>query len=119
MKKLLLALPVVLISGACNAENVDVFGVSCELVANGTMSALVKCPAAPELLEIQAQTPNAQFQEVVFGDKYLTECLASDPDSIFVNIIPDECGADTTAFRVMVKEPVLDGVAMYAVHKCM
>ena len=38
---------------------------------------------------------------------------------IFVNVVPNQCGEGTTGYRVMVKEPVFDGVAMYAVEKCM
>ncbi len=137
MKKLLFVLPAVLCIGACNAENaekvVNVMGVECAWVANGEMSELVKCPAVPELVAMQEQTPNSMFQEGDFSDKpftkslaeisndikHFTDFMAQYPDSILVNVVPDECGTGTTGYRIIVKEPVLDGVAMYAVGNCL
>lgn len=121
MKKLLLVIPVILISAACNGENtkiVDVFGVECEWVADGEMSSLVRCPIVSELEVIQSETPNVMFIEGDFGEKNFSEYLREDKEHIYVNIVKDECGKDTTGYRIIVKEPVIDGVSMYAVDKC-
>lgn len=121
MKKLLLVIPVILISAACNGENtkiVDVFGVECEWVADGEMSSLVRCPVVSELEVIQSETPNVMFIEGDFGEKNFSEYLREDKEHIYVNIVKDECGKDTTGYRIIVKEPVIDGVSMYAVDKC-
>ena len=121
MKKLLLVIPVILISAACNGENtkiVDVFGVECEWVADGEMSSLVRCPIVSKLEVIQSETPNVMFIEGDFGEKNFSEYLREDKEHIYVNIVKDECGKDTTGYRIIVKEPVIDGVSMYAVDKC-
>ena len=121
MKKLLLVIPVILISAACNGENtkiVDVFGVECEWVADGEMSSLVRCPVVSELEVIQSETPNVMFIEGDFGEKNFSEYVREDKEHIYVNIVKDECGKDTTGYRIIVKEPVIDGVSMYAVDKC-
>ncbi len=121
MKKLLLVIPVILISAACNGENtkiVDVFGVECEWVADGEMSSLVRCPIVSELEVIQSETPNVMFIEGDFGEKNFSEYVREDKEHIYVNIVKDECGKDTTGYRIIVKEPVIDGVSMYAVDKC-
>ena len=117
MKKLLI-LPVVLGVAACGSEEVKtmtVMGAECEVVKAFDASTIVKCVATPELVAIQAETPNAMFIE--FGDLALEQF--TDAEHIFVNIVPNGCGEGTTGYRVMVKEPVFDGVAMYAVGKCM
>ncbi len=119
MKKLLVIAPVALAIGACNAEkSFDVMGVECEWVADGAMSTLVKCPAVPELIEIQGEAPNAMFLEGNFAGKHITEYIVENSEHILINIVPDDCGAGTTGYRVIVKEPMIDGAAMYAVAKC-
>ena len=117
MKKLLI-LPVVLGVAACGSEEVKtmtVMGTECEVVKAFETSTIVKCPVVAELATIQAEAPTAMFIE--FGD--LAHEQFADAEHIFVNIVPNECGEGTTGYRVMVKEPVFDGVAMYAVEKCM
>jgi hypothetical protein len=89
-----------------------VMGTECEVVAEFEQSTVVKCAVTPELVAIQAETPTAMFVEGA-PETYV------DAEHIFVNIVPNECGEGTTGYRVMVKEPVFDGVAMYAVDKCM
>jgi hypothetical protein len=117
MKKLLI-LPVVLGLAACGSEEVKtmtVMGTECEVVKAFETSTIVKCPVVAELAAIQAEAPNAMF--IQFGD--LAHEQFTDAEHIFVNIVPNDCGEGTTGYRVMVKEPVFDGVAMYAVDKCM
>ena len=121
MKILLFVLPVALLASACNAENikkVDVFGVECEWVADGEKSSLVRCPIVPELEIIQSETPNAMFVDGDFGEKNFSEYISENKEHIYVNIVKDECGKGTTGYRIIVKEPVIDGVSMYAVDKC-
>ncbi len=119
MKKLLFVLPAALIISACNAEHtVNVMGVECTHLADGRMSSLVKCPITPELELIRSEIPTAMFQEGDFAEKHFTEYMAENPDNILVNIVPEDCGPNTTGYRILVKEPVLDGTAMYATFKC-
>ena len=121
MKKLLI-LPVVLAVAACGTDDVqkvDVFGTECDVVAtsvNGDSS--VKCPVTPELEAIQAMEANSMFVSGDFAEKNITE-YAADTEGVWVNLNPNECGDGTMGYRVMVKNPVLDGVAMYAVSQCM
>ena len=121
MKNLLFVLPVALIVSACNAENtktVDVLGVECEWVAEGEKSSLVRCPIVPELEIIQRETPDAMFIDGDFGEKNFSEYVSEDKEHIYVNIVKDECGKGTTGYRIIIKDPVIDGVSMYAVDKC-
>ena len=117
MKKLLI-LPVVLGVAACGSEEVKtmtVMGTECEVVKAFDASTIVKCATTPELAAIQAEAPNAMF---ITMEGIALEQFA-DAEHIFVNVVPNACGEGTTGYRVMVKEPVFDGVAMYAVEKCM
>ena len=117
MKKLLI-LPVVLGVAACGSEEVKtmtVMGTECEVVKAFETSTIVKCPVVAELVAIQAEAPNAMFDTI---EGIAPEQFA-DAEHIFVNVVPNQCGEGTTGYRVMVKEPVFDGVAMYAVDKCM
>ena len=117
MKKLLI-LPVVLGVAACGSEEVKtmtVMGTECEVVKAFDASTIVKCATTPELVAIQAEAPTAMFitMEGIALEQF------TDAEHIFVNVVPNGCGEGTTGYRVMVKEPVFDGVAMYAVEKCM
>ena len=117
MKKLLI-LPVVLGVAACGSEEVKtmtVMGTECEVVKAFETSTIVKCPVVAELAAIQAEAPTAMFDTI---EGIAPEQFA-DAEHIFVNIVPNDCGEGTTGYRVMVKEPVIDGVAMHAVYKCM
>ncbi|MFQ6729546.1 MAG: hypothetical protein ACLRFK_00615 [Alphaproteobacteria bacterium] len=117
MKKLLI-LPVVLGVAACGTEDVKtmtVMGTECEVVKAFETSTIVKCPVVAELAAIQAETPNAMFTTV---EGVASEYFAN-AEHIMVDVVPNECGEGTTGYRVMVKEPVFDGVAMHAVDKCM
>ena len=117
MKKLLI-LPVVLGVAACGSEEVKtmtVMGTECEVVKAFDASTIVKCAATPELAAIQAEAPTAMFDTI---EGIAPEQFA-DAEHIFVNIVPNQCGEGTTGYRVMVKEPVFDGVANFAVEKCM
>ncbi len=119
MKKLLSLFTVILVCSACNAENtVDVLGVECQWVADGMTSTLVKCPFDSELDAIRSVTPSAMFQEGDFGEKHFTEYMTEFPNSILVNVVPGDCGKDTTGYRIIVRDPVIDDVSMYAVAKC-
>jgi hypothetical protein len=118
MKKLLI-LPVVLGVAACGSEEVKtmtVMGTECEVVKAFDASTIVKCATTPELVAIQAETPNAMFVNKIGG---IAPEQFADAEHIFVNIVPNQCGEGKTGYRVMVKEPVFDGVAMHAVDKCM
>lgn len=83
------------------------------------MSSLVRCPIVFELEVIQSETPNVMFIEGGVGEKNFSEYVSEDKEHIYVNIVKDECGKGTTGYRVIVKEPVIDGTSMYAVGKCM
>ena len=117
MKKLLI-LPVVLGVAACGSEEVKtmtVMGAECEVVKVFDASTIVKCATTPELVAIQAEAPTAMFDTI---EGIAPEQFA-DAEHIFVNVVPNQCGEGTTGYRVMVKEPVIDGVANFAVDKCM
>ena len=60
----------------------------------------------------------AKYVAQLYREKNFSEYVSEDKEHIYVNIVKDECGKDTTGYRIIVKEPVIDGVSMYAVDKC-
>lgn len=117
MKKYVLVGFVAAILAGCssNESKTETFmGVECEKVATGERGDYVlKCPITPELEAIQVQEANAGFLSAGNPVDY-----ASDAESIYVNVVQNDCGDDTVGYRVMVKEPVFDGETMYAVTHC-
>lgn len=90
-----------------------VMGAECERIANGPNGDYVlKCPITPELESLQTQEANAMFQSS-FDTEY-----ANDAEHIYVNVVENECGENTVGYRILVKEPVLDGEQMYASGTC-
>ena len=98
-----------------NTEEVKVFDISCEkVVAFEQGDMVVKCPVVDALATIQAQEANAKF--VQGGELNFAE-LASDAEHIYVNVIPAGSyeWAEKLQYRILVKEPNLEGDAMWAV----
>ena len=120
MRKLFL-MPVLFVGVACNAEQqlVDVMGTECAFVADDAHGAsqLVKCPIVPELVAMQQETPNSMFFEGDFGETHISEYV-KDKNFIWVNVVLGDCGENTTGYRIMVSNPVIDGQTMHAVSKC-
>ena len=114
MKKLLLILPVVALA-ACNQQPKTLIS-GCENVGSDEFSTTYKCPVSEELVAIQGAEANAMFKS---GNIDLN-AAAADAEHIYVNVsAEDKCPAEgQVAYRVMVKNPVLDGKAMYAVVIC-
>ena len=115
MKKLLLVLPVVALA-ACSSEQPKTLISGCEKVGSDEFSTTYKCPMSEELAAIQAMEANAMFKS---GSEDLA-AIAADAENVYVNVATeDKCETEgQVAYRVMVKNPVLDGQAMYAVAIC-
>ncbi|MBP5485443.1 MAG: hypothetical protein J6Y07_01930 [Alphaproteobacteria bacterium] len=117
MKKLLICGAAVAAIAACSAktEEIKVFDASCEkIIAFEQGDMIVKCPITETLASLQGQTPTGMF--VQGGDLNIAE-LATDAEHVYVNVIP--AGAYEWAaqkeYRVMVKNPTIDGEAFYTV----
>lgn len=121
MKKIWFLFPVVLAAFACNADDniVNVLGIECEIIAKGDISltTLARCPIVPELEIVQNSMPDSMFVEGDFGNKYITNYVA-DKSFIWVNVVIDDCGENTVGYRVLVKEPVIDGNTLHSVTIC-
>lgn len=118
MKKITLCglAAIALVAAGCSKSNetVEVFGEKCVKVAQFEQGDyIVKCPVAESLVAIQGQTPNAKF---VQGGEEIQK-YAADTESIYVNVVPAGSydWAQKDEYRVMVKNPTLDGDAMWAV----
>ena len=117
MKKMFIYGAVVAAVAGCSAKSDDVkiFDTSCEkVVAFEQGDMIVKCPINETLTQLQEQTPTGLFVQT--GELNVAE-LAADAEHVYVNIIP--AGAYEWAaqkeFRVMVKNPTLDGESFYTV----
>lgn len=118
MKKLFICGAVLAAVAGCSAEKTDdvkIFDASCEKIAvfeQGDM--IVKCPVNETLASLQEQTPNGMF--VQGGDLNLAE-LATDAEHVYVNVIPAGSyeWAEKMEYRIMVKNPNVDGTALYTV----
>ncbi len=115
MKKLLLILPVVALA-ACSQEKTLVSG--CEQIGADEYGVIYKCPITEELVAIQeSKAPDTMFR---------SDCgvniaeIAQDTEHVYVNLDKDgKCyGEGTVMYRVMVKNPTIDGKAMYTVVTC-
>lgn len=117
MKKYLLCLLGTCFIGVANgAENFTVMGQVCEQVAvtsDNSGEVIVRCPASAELLQKRDGVANSMFLSITPSDEML-----QDTENIYVNIVPNECGPDTIGYRVLVKNPVIDGEQMYANGFC-
>ena len=114
MKKLILVLPVIALA-ACNQQKTLVSG--CEKITSDREGGDVfKCPMSEELAAIQAMEANAMFGGT--GDTVDFAAITADAENVYVNVY-GTCEAEgQVAYRVMVKNPTLDGQAMYAVEVC-
>lgn len=117
MKKYLFCLLGTCFIGVANgAENFTVMGQVCEQVAvasDNSGEVIVRCPASAELLQKRDGVANSMFLSIAPSDEML-----QDTENIYVNIVPNECGPDTIGYRVLVKNPVIDGEQMYANGFC-
>lgn len=97
----------------CGSKTESFLGIECERIAKGESGDYVlKCPATDELKMVQSQEPNAMF-----ASANPTE-YAGDVEHIYINVVPNDCGEDANGYRILAKEPVFDGEAMYAVGFC-
>jgi len=116
MKKLLLILPVLALA-ACNQEPQTLVS-GCEQIGADEYGAIYKCPITEELVAIQ----ESKAADTMFR----SDCgvnideIAKDAEHIYVNLDKDgEClGEGSVMYRVMVKNPVVDGNTMYTVTTC-
>ena len=116
MKKLLLILPVMALA-ACGQEQKTLVS-GCEQIGADEYGAIYKCPITEELVAIQeSKAPDAMFRSDCGVD--IAE-IAKDAEHIYVNLDKDgTCeGEGTVMYRVMVKNPTIDGKAMYTVVTC-
>ena len=118
MKKITLCglAAIALVATGCSKSNdtVEVFGEKCVKVAQFEQGDYIaKCPVAESLVAIQSQTPNSMF---VQGGEDIQKYVA-DTDSIYVNVIPVGTydWAQKNEYRIMAKNPVMDGNTMWAV----
>lgn len=115
MKKLLLILPVAALAACGSQEKTLVSG--CEKVTTDREGGDVyKCPMTEELAAIQAMEANAMFGGS--GDTFDAAAAAADAENVYVNVYGTCETEGQVAYRVMVKNPVLDGQAMFAVEIC-
>ena len=119
MKKILIYGAAIAAIAGCSAKeettDVKVFDASCEKVAvfeQGDM--IVKCPTNETFASLQEQEANGMFVQT--GELDLA-VLAADAENVYVNVIP--AGAYDWAvqkeYRIMVKNPTLDGTSFYTV----
>ncbi|MBO7559792.1 MAG: hypothetical protein J6T27_01390 [Alphaproteobacteria bacterium] len=119
MKKILIYGAAIAAIAGCSAKeettDVKVFDASCEKVAvfeQGDM--IVKCPTNETFASLQEQEANGMF---VPHDDFNVSELAEDAENVYVNVIP--AGAYDWAvqkeYRIMVKNPTLDGTSFYTV----
>ena len=113
MKKLVLILPVVALA-ACNQQKTLVSG--CEkIVTNELGGDIYKCPMTEELAAIQAMDANSMFGSIENFD--IGNAIA-DTEHVYVNIYGQCAEQGQVAYRVIVKNPVIDGESMYSVEVC-
>jgi len=118
MKKILIYGAAVAAIAGCSAKKTDdvkIFDTSCEKVVvfeQGDM--IVKCPVNETLASLQEQEANGMFVQA--GNLNMAE-LAADAEHVYVNVIP--AGAYDWAvqkeYRIMVKNPNMDGESFYTV----
>jgi len=97
----------------CGSKTETFLGIECERGVKGANGDYVlKCPVTDELKMVQSQEPNAMFASVNPAE------YAADAEHIYINVVPNDCGDKTNGYRVLVKDPVLDGESLYAVSFC-
>lgn len=116
MKKYLTA---IIIAGTTFGANaIDISG--CEKISEPSPLGdwIVKCDASEELRKIQSGEANAMFMSSLpKGLDSINEMIA-DSEHVYVNIVPDDCGPNTTGYRIFKQiEKFEDGV-MYATTVC-
>ena len=97
----------------CGGESnkVTVLDAQCEVVAKSEQgSSVVKCPVTEQLTEIQGKEANSMF--MYNYEPYNINDAAADTENVYVEVL----NVEQPTYRVMVKNPVLDGNAMYAVE---
>lgn len=114
MKKLLLVLPAVALA-ACSSEQPKTLVSGCEKIVASENGDVYKCPMSEELAAIQAMEANAMFNTL---DGLDVAAVAADAENVYVNVYGTCETEGQVAYRVMVKNPTLDGQAMYAVEVC-
>lgn len=120
MKKLLLILPVAALA-ACGQEQKTLVSGCEKIAANETIGEVYKCPMSEELAAIQAMEANAMFVSFEGLD---AAAMAADAENVYVNVAgacKTEVEGQVTEgrdYRVMVKNPTIDGKAMHAVEIC-
>ena len=63
---------------------------------------IVKCDMTDEMRQIQTDTPNAMFLSA--GADFTTPAeMQADTEHVYINIVPSECGPNTTGYRVLTK----------------
>ena len=116
MKKYLFlgALAAALTGCGDKVNTVTVFDAESEQIMTSERNDIVvKCPITEQLTAIQGEKPNAMFLSISPTDDIVT-----DAEHIYVDIVEGDCGENTTGYRIMVQNPVLDGETLYAVTKC-
>ena len=113
MKKLILVLPVIALA-ACSQEQTTLVS-GCEKVVASENGDVYKCPMSEELAAIQAMEANAMFNTL---DGLDVAAVAADAENVYVNVYGTCETEGQVEYRVMVKNPTLDGQAMYAVEVC-
>lgn len=114
MKKVALLLPVVALA-ACGQETKTLIS-DCELIETpDTASAYYKCPMSEELAAIQTMEANAMFNSV---EGLNMEEVVADAEHVYVNVYGTCETEGQVQYRIMVKEPKIDGTTMYAVAVC-
>ncbi len=115
MKKIAFLLPVIALA-ACGQEAKKTLVSDCEQISAGEQGdTLVKCPMTEELAAIQAMEANSMFLSATAD----LVALAADAENVYVNVNAGACDVEgQVQYRVMVKNPTIDGEAMYAVAIC-
>ncbi len=116
MKKLLLILPVMALA-ACSSEQPTTLVSGCEKITTDREGGDVyKCPMTEELAAIQAMEANAMFGGS--GDTIDLKAIVADAENVYVNVFGTCEQEGQVAYRVMVKNPKIDGKTMWAVEVC-
>lgn len=78
---------------------------------------VVKCEMTDELREIQNRDENCMFQSVPVTIGAIMQ-YASDKDHFYINVVPGECGPDTTGYRMFKHQKRYGENDMYAICVC-
>lgn len=114
MKKVALLLPVIALA-ACGQEPKTLISGCEKITTADETSAYYKCPVTEELTAIQTIEPNAMFNSV---EGLNMEEILADAEHVYVNVYGTCETEGQVQYRIMVKEPKVDGASMYAVAIC-